>query len=83
MSRRELGMLIDKAFWYLLVGVISYGVKSLHELSSSVSELNAKIAVVIDQQSHQGEELREHASRIHDIELEIIKGNDHGRPTAQ
>jgi outer membrane murein-binding lipoprotein Lpp len=60
----------------MLVGSVSFGVKSLHDLSSSVNELNAKIAVVIDQVGHQSDELREHASRIHDIENQIMKGNN-------
>lgn len=74
MTRSKFAIWVDQAFWYLLVGIIGLGVKSLQDLASSVSDLNIKIAVVIDQVGHQGDELREHASRIHDIESKLVDG---------
>ena len=52
---------LDRAFWGLLSFVLTYGVYNLKEMADSVSELNIKIATVI-------ERVEGHEKRIFNLE---------------
>lgn len=44
---------LDRAFWSLLLGVASFGVKFLHDLSQSVDQLNQRMVAVVNQVQNQ------------------------------
>lgn len=55
---------IDKVFWALLLGVVSYGVGQVRSVTDSINELNTKMSVVILQLSNQSKILDSHEQRL-------------------
>lgn len=60
--------IIEKAFWALLIGVSSFGVSYLREMSNNLGLLNEKISVIVSQVSEHTAEIKEHAHRIELLE---------------
>lgn len=56
---------VNNAFWYILLGVVSFGVKFLSEMSTSIHDLNQKVAVMVQKSDII---LTDHEKRISEIE---------------
>lgn len=64
MSADKLNAYIERAFWGLLLGIISLGVGFLKDMNASVSELNSKVAVMLERQTTQDLRIVDHEGRI-------------------
>lgn len=62
-------MKFDKLVEYLLLGAISCAVYFLGGIMDSLKSLNEKVAVIIERQLTQGEELKGHENRIRSLEF--------------
>lgn len=64
----SLNQYVDKAFWALLIAVVSYASIQLRNTSESIAKLNEKMAVVIIQISGQIDITKDHEYRIRKLE---------------
>lgn len=76
-KRLTFSAFVDKAFWALLLGIVSYGVKFLGDMSGSVQELNSKMEVVVYENRLHDYGLKDHERRITELEKEVIHEKDH------
>lgn len=59
---------VNWGFQALLLALVTWGVTELSSLSRSVSDLNVKIAVVVERDSARGEALKELQGRVQRLE---------------
>jgi len=59
---------IEKAFWALFLGVVTFGVSFIKELSTNVSDLNNKVSIILMNSERQSEMIRDHEGRLITLE---------------
>lgn len=62
---------IDRAFWSLLLGVSSFGVKFLHDLSQSVDQLNQRMVSIVSQLQAQSNEVQAHTNLVNGLSVRV------------
>jgi hypothetical protein len=62
---------VDRAFWSLLIGVSSFGVKFLGDLSQSVQELNQRMVSIVSQLQEQSEEVKVHRDLVNGLSARV------------
>lgn len=62
--RISIGGMIDKIFWGALLLIAGYVASQIQDATKSISELNAKMSVVISQIANQNKVLDNHETRI-------------------
>ena len=67
-KRLTFAQLVDRVFWLLLIGISTWGVKELAEMSESIQSLNVNMAVVVQQIEYNNKILESHETRIREIE---------------
>lgn len=67
--RMGFGQFIDKLLWTAIVCIAAYGASQLQSASSSIAQLNEKMAVVVTKLSTQTDTLQDHEKRLRDLEL--------------
>ena len=60
--------LIERGFWSLFLGVVTFGVSFLKDLNTNVSELNNKMAIVLVMQSESKEVIDSLVERVTHLE---------------
>jgi hypothetical protein len=62
-------MNFQKFVEFIFLGLFTCAVYILWDMNKSIQTLNSTIAVVVERQYSQGEELKNHSQRIRDLEL--------------
>lgn len=60
--------LIERAFFALMAGLLSFAVSALQTISHSITELNEKVAVLIEQSNTHRAEIDRLSNRVSELE---------------
>lgn len=65
----KLEKFIEKIFWALLLSVCKLGLDEVKTMSTNISDLNQKMAIIMTKISDQEDTLKDHTHRLRDLEI--------------